>query len=70
MFVAEIDGVVYEVFPVNKAVPPVEAAYQSIVSPAPGVAVIVTAPVPQRPLFPAVGEAGSGFTVTVAALVS
>ena len=35
-----------DVDPLNKAVPPDDAAYQSIVSPAPGEAEIVTVPVP------------------------
>ena len=45
--------------------PPVAAAYQSIVSPAPGVADIETDPLPQRePPVPA-GAAGTALTVTV-----
>ena len=69
MVVVEIDGVVYDVLPVCKAVPPLEAAYQSIVSPDPGVAVIVTTPASQRLLFPAVGAVGNPFTVTVVVTV-
>ena len=56
-------------FPFNNKVPPVDAEYQSIVSPVPGVAVIVTEPVPQRLLLPAAGAAGSGFTVAVTAVL-
>ena len=61
----EILGVVYEVDPDDKTVPPVNAAYQSMVSPAPGVAEISTAPVPQRDALTAVGDEGTAFTVAV-----
>jgi hypothetical protein len=44
--------------PDNKAEPPLAAAYQSIVSPEPGVALIVTVPVPHLELLVTVGEAG------------
>ena len=56
-----------EVVPVPpaKGDPPVAAAYQSIVSPAPGVADIVTVPVPHLDAGTAVGALGLGFTVTV-----
>ena len=66
MVVAEILGVVNEVTPVPpvKTVPPVAAAYQSMVSPVPAVDVIVTVPVPQRDWFPAVGAVGKELTVT------
>ena len=63
--VALIDGVVYEFEPVESAVPPVAAAYQSIVSPAPGVAEMVTDPEPQREPPVPVGAAGRGFTTTL-----
>ena len=62
-----IDGVVKEVDPVISAVPPLAAAYQSIVSPAPGVAEMVTVPVPQRELGTAVGAAGNAFIVAMTA---
>ena len=59
-------GVVYELTPepLANTEPPLEAAYQSIVSPAPGVAEIDTVPVPQREDDPAVGADGIAFTVT------
>ncbi len=56
-------GVVYAVFPESKRVPPVGAEYQSMVSPAPGVALSVTVPVPQRAFAVPAGEAGKAFTV-------
>jgi hypothetical protein len=48
--VEDILGVVNEFTPVppDKGVPPVAAAYQSMVSPEPAAADIVTVPVPQR----------------------
>ena len=49
------------------AVPPVEAAYQSITSSVPAVALMVTVPVPQREALPAVGVDGNAFTVVVMA---
>ena len=60
-------GEVYEITPepLANTEPPLEAAYQSIVSPAPGVAEIDTVPVPQRDDDPAVGAEGIGFTVVV-----
>ena len=45
--------------------PPVNALYQSTVSPAPGVAVNVTVPVPQREPDVTVGAAGVGLMVAV-----
>ena len=59
-------GVVYELTPdpLANTEPPLAAAYQSIVSPAPGVAEIDTVPVPQREDDPAVGTEGIAFTVT------
>ena len=63
-------GVVYELTPepLANTEPPLEAAYQSIVSPAPGVAEIDTVPVPHRDDEPAVGTVGIGFTVTLITL--
>ena len=43
--------------------------YQSIVSPAPGVAVIVIEPVPQRDAGPPTGTEGMPFTVAVTAVL-
>ena len=57
-------------FPFNNKVPPVDAEYQSIVSPVPGVAVIVTEPVPQRLLLPAVGATGLLIVAVTAVLVA
>jgi len=62
-----IVGVVKEVVavpPVSIA-PPVAAAYQSMVSPAAGVAVITTVPVPHLAAGPAVGATGIALTVAV-----
>ena len=50
--------------PLANTEPPVDAEYQSIVSPAPGVAEIDTVPVPQREDDPAEGSDGIEFTVT------
>jgi len=61
-------GVVNDVVPVPPArtAPPDAAAYQSIVSPAPAVADIVTVPGPHRcPFTGAVGAAGAAFIVAV-----
>ena len=63
-------GVVKEVVPVPPAstAPPVAAAYQSIVSPAPTLADIVTVPVPHlAPSTGLIGAAGIGLTVAVTA---
>ena len=60
-------GVVNEGDEVASADPPDAAAYQSMVSPAPGVAEIVTVPVPQRDPFVPVGAAGGVHAVAVAA---
>lgn len=54
----------YEADPLDKAVPPEAAAYQSMVTPAPVVAEIVTEPVPHRDALTAVGAVGSALTVT------
>ena len=51
--------------PESKAVPPLEAAYQSVVEPAGGVAEILTVPVPHLDPLPAVGAAGTVFTVAI-----
>ena len=62
-------GVVKDVVPVPPAstAPPEDAAYQSIVSPAPTAPDITTVPVPHlEPCVP-VGGAGTEFTVAVTA---
>ena len=53
----------------SNSVPPDAAEYQSIVSPAPGVAVMVTVPVLHLLLLPAAGDAGRVLTVAVTALL-
>ena len=60
-------GVVNEVTPVppDNTVPPVAAAYQSMVSPVPGVAPKETVPVPQREPGVPVGADGVAATTTV-----
>ena len=58
-----------EVDPLCKADPPDEAAYQSIVSPPPGVAEMFTVPVPHlEPPVPE-GAAGIEFTVAITAVL-
>ena len=52
--------------PDDKIVPDVDAAYQSIVSPAPGVAEIITVPVKHLAPLTATGAAGNGATVITA----
>ena len=64
-----IEGLVNEVLPVNKAAPPEAAAYQSMVSPAPGVAVIVTVPVPHLAAPEPEGIAGTVLTVATTAVL-
>ena len=51
--------------PLNNNVPPVNALYQSMVSPAPGVADNVTVPVPQREPGVTPGAVGIGLIVAV-----
>ena len=56
--------------PLVSTEPPVASAYQSIVSPEPTLALIVTVPVPVlAPSTPDVGADGNGLTVIVTALV-
>ena len=57
----------YEVLPDNNAAPPEEAAYQSIVSPAPGVEEIFTVPVPHLEPFVPEGAVGDVLTVAITA---
>jgi hypothetical protein len=64
--VAEILGVVNDVAPVRRAVPPIAAAYQSTVSPAPGVAEMIKVPVSHRELPIPAGGFGAEFTVSTA----
>ena len=66
--VAEITGVVYVVEPDVNAVPPDEAAYQSIVWPAVVVEDIPTVPVPQRDPATPVGDEGTAFIVATTAV--
>ena len=60
-------GVVNDVVPIPpvRTVPPVAAAYQSTVSPAPTLADIVTVPVPHLELPAGVGTLGIEFIVAV-----
>ena len=62
-----MEGVVNEVTPVPpvNTLPPVAAAYQSTVSPAPTVALITTVPVPERLDDVPTGAEGTFVTVTV-----
>ena len=66
-----IEGVVNEFVPVPPAngLPPLAAAYQSVVSPAPGVAEIATVPVPHLAPFVPVGRAGMLLTVATTAVL-
>ena len=70
--VEEIDGVVNDAVPEPPArtEPPDAAAYQSMVSPTPGVAEIMTVPVKQRLPLPAVGRAGMELIVIPAVAVT
>ena len=64
-----MEGVVKLVEAVCNNVPPDAASYQSMVSPAPGVAEMVTVPVPHlEPPVPA-GATGTAFTVAVTAVL-
>jgi hypothetical protein len=64
-------GVVNVVTPVpdDNTDPPVDAAYQSMVSPAPGVADISTVPVEHLVPFVPEGVAGNALTVAVTAVL-
>ena len=68
MVVVFIDGVVNDVDPVARAVPPVETANQSIASPAAAEADKVTVPVPQRDAGVPVGLLGTELIVAVTAV--
>jgi hypothetical protein len=65
--VVDILGVVNDVVPVPpvRTAPPVAAAYQSTVSPAPTLAEIITVPVPHLELSVPVGGLGTAYTVAV-----
>ena len=64
-----MEGVVKLFEPVSNKVPPVAALYQSIASPAPGVADMLTVPVPHlEPPVP-VGAAGTAFIVAMIAVL-
>ena len=64
-------GVVNDVVPVPlvRIAPPVDAAYQSIVSPVPAEAERTTVPVPHLALFVPEGTEGIAFTVAVTAIL-
>ena len=64
-------GVVKEVTPdpLVKTEPPLEAAYQSIVSPEPGVADILTVPVAHLEELVPAGADGNALTVAVTAVL-
>ena len=70
MVVAEMLGIMNDVTPVPPASgdPPVAAAYQSTVSPAPAEAVRVRVPVPQREAPVAEGAVGLLLTVAITAV--
>ena len=55
--------------PPARTAPPDAAAYQSMVSPAPGVAEMVTAPVPHLDPPVPVGAGGKAFTVAMTAVL-
>ena len=63
-----IEGLLKEVLPTVSAEPPEAAAYQSTVSPAPGVAAMVTIPVPHLALPKPDGDEGTVFTVAITAV--
>ena len=60
----------YEFDPLSNAAPPVDAAYQSIVSPLPGVAEIVTVPVPHLAASVPGGEAGNELMEAITAILA
>ena len=64
-----MDGVVKDAELLSKADPPVGLAYQSIVSPAPLVAEMVTVPVPHLAAPAPAGLAGTAFTVAAMAVL-
>ena len=64
-----MDGVVKLFEPASNNVPPDAPLYQSMVSPAPGVAEMVTVPVPHLAAPAPEGAAGAAFTVAVTAVL-
>lgn len=60
-------GVVYDEFPDNNKVPPVDADHQSIVAPLGAVALIFKDPAPHLDAFTAVGGAGAVYIDAVTA---
>lgn len=65
MVVVDKVGVVNDGVPVAKAVPPDAVEYQSIVSPVPGVAEMLTVPAAHLEFAVPAGALGRGFTVSV-----
>ena len=72
MVVAAIFGVVNDVTPdpPDSGEPPTEVAYQSIITPGPTVAEILTVPEPQRAPDVPVGADGITLTVAVTAVLA
>ena len=62
---ADMPGVVKELVPLDNGTPPEAASYQSMVSPAAGVAEMVTVPVPHLAAPVPVGALGIVLTVAV-----
>ena len=62
-------GDVYINDPESNNVPPVDAEYQSTVSPDAGVAPTVTVPVPQREAATATGAVGTALTLAIIGLL-
>ena len=65
MVVVDRLGEVNDVVPVASAAPPDDVAYQSIVSPDPAIAEIVTVPAAHLALPTPEGAFGNGFTISV-----
>ena len=63
-----MDGVLKMLVALSRAEPPEAAAYQSMISPAPGVAEMLTTPVPQR--VPATPRGAAGLLRIVTDLVA
>ena len=61
-------GVVKLTEPVDNNIPPVEALYQSIVSPAPALADKITLPTPQDAASEPIGIEGNGLIVAMTAV--
>jgi hypothetical protein len=67
--VEEIDGVVYEIDPLNNKFPLLDAEYQSIVCPDPGVAEMVTVPDPHLADETATGADGIELIIAATAVL-